>query len=135
MDRSAAQDLLDLLHRAQNQYYAGGDSEALKALLTPDVRWTVPGHNALAGEYNGINPVLDYMRRRRRLAGATLRLVRRDILTGRGNRIAALTDGVAVLSGEVRTWETLGLYEVTDGRISGCWLVPLDAETFDKIWS
>lgn len=135
MDRCAAQELLDMLHRVQNQYYAGGDSQGLKALLTADVRWTVPGHNALAGVYVGIDPVLDYMRRRRRLAGGTLRLVRRDVLVGRGSRVAALTDGVAVRSGEVRTWETLGLYDVADGRISGCWLVPLDAESFDEVWS
>lgn len=135
MDRHAAQDLLDRVHHAQNTYYAGGDGRDLAALLTDDVRWTVPGDNVLAGVHVGIGDVLAYMRRRRRLADCTLRLVRRDVLVGRGNRIAALTDGVVVRSGEVLTWETVGLYEVADGRIRRCWLLPIDAHEFDRIWS
>jgi hypothetical protein len=54
---------------------------------------------------------------------------------GRGQRIAAVTDGVVLRSGKVHTWGTAGLYEVTDGRIRRCWLLPLDAADFDAIWS
>jgi hypothetical protein len=35
----------------------------------------------------------------------------------------------------VHTWGTVGLYEVADGRIRRCWLLPLDAADFDAIWS
>lgn len=135
MERRDAQDLLDQLHRAQNEYYAGGDGHRLETLLTPDVRWSVPGDNPLAGVYDGIEDVLGYMHRRRRLAGCTLRLVRRDVLVGRGHRIAALTDGVALRSGSVHTWETVGLYDIEGDRIRRCWLLPLDAAAFDAIWT
>lgn len=135
MDRRAAQELLDGLHLAQNEYYAGGDHHHLEQLLAPDVQWTVPGDNPLAGVYDGIEDVLEYMRRRRRIAGCTLRLVRRDVLVGRGNRIAALTDGVALRSGEVQTWQTVGLYDIEDGLVRHCWLLPLDVARFDAIWS
>lgn len=135
MERRAAQELLDRLHRAQNEYYAGGDSRGLSDLLAADVRWSVPGDNALAGVYIGVDHVLDYMQRRRRLAACTLRLVRRDVLVGRGQRIGALTDGVVLRSGRVHTWGTVGLYEVADGRIRRCWLLPLDAADVDAIWS
>jgi ketosteroid isomerase-like protein len=127
VERRTAQELLDRLHRAQNEYYAGGDSRGLSDLLAADVRWSVPGDNALAGVYIGVDHVLDYMQRRRRLAACTLRLVRRDVLVGRGQRIAAVTDGVVLRSGRVHTWGTVGLYEVADGRIRRCWLLPLDA--------
>ena len=33
MDRDAAVDLLDRLHKAQNEFYAGGSGAALKRLL------------------------------------------------------------------------------------------------------
>ncbi|MFZ1116864.1 MAG: hypothetical protein WAN44_13685, partial [Propionibacteriaceae bacterium] len=92
MERRTAQELLDRLHRAQNKYYAGGDSRGLSDLLADDIRWSVPGGNALAGVYIGVAEVLDYMERRRRLAACTLRLVRRDVLVGAGQRIAAVTD-------------------------------------------
>lgn len=135
VERRTAKELLDRLHRAQNEYYAGGDSRGLSDLLAGDIRWSVPGDNALAGVYIGVAQVLDYMERRRRLAACTLRLVRRDVLVGAGQRIAAVTDGVALRSGKVRTWGTAGLYEVVDGRIRRCWLLPLDAADFDAIWS
>jgi hypothetical protein len=32
-------------------------------------------------------------------------------------------------------WSTIGLYEVVDGRIAACWLLPLDQHAFDAIWS
>jgi ketosteroid isomerase-like protein len=107
VERRAAQELLDRLHRAQNEYYAGGDSRGLSDLLAADVRWSVPGDDALAGVYIGVDHVLDYMQRRRRLAAYTLRLVRRDVLVGRGQRIGALTDGVVLRSGRVHTWGTV----------------------------
>jgi len=135
VERRTAQELLDRLHRAQNEYYAGGDSRGLSDLLAGDIQWSVPGDNALAGVYIGVADVLDYMERRRRLAARTLRLVRRDVLVGRGQRIAAVTDGVVLRSGKVHTWGTAGLYEVADGRIRRCWLLPLDAADFDAIWS
>ena len=135
VERRTAQELLDRLHRAENEYYAGGDSRALSDLLAGDVRWSVPGDNAFAGVYIGVADVLDYMERRRRLAACTLRLVRRDVLVGRGQRIAAVTDGVALRSDKVHTWGTAGLYEVAEGRIRRCWMLPLDAADFDAIWS
>ena len=135
MDRHAAQDVLDLFHQAQNEYYAGGDQAALERLLTEDVQWSVPGDDALAGVYVGLAEVLGYMQRQRRIVGCTLRLVRRDVLVGRGRRIAALTDGIALRSGQVHRWETMALYEIADARIRRCWLLPIDSGEHDAIWS
>ena len=104
-------------------------------MLTPDVTWTVPGDNAIAGTYRGIDEVLAYFHRRREIAGRTFRMQRLDVLAGEGSRVAALTDGVAVIGGVERRWSTVGLYEVDGGRIAACWLLPLDAREFDEIWS
>ena len=49
MNRDAAVDLLDRLHAAQNDFYAGGVATALRELLTADITWTVPGDNRIAG--------------------------------------------------------------------------------------
>ncbi len=135
MDRAKAIVLLDSLHRAQNEFYAGGDDAALRRLLTPDVEWTVPGQNDIAGSYHGLAEVFDYFRRRRDLAAATFRMHRRDILVGAGDRLAALTDGTARIAGRDRRWSTVGLYDVApDRRILACWLLPLDQREFDSIW-
>ena len=78
MNRETAIDLLDRLHKAQNEFYAGGSGAALQQLLAPNVMWTVSGHNRIAGTYRGLDEVLDYFRRRRDLANQTFQIKRRD---------------------------------------------------------
>ena len=104
-------------------------------LLATDITWSVPGHNAIAGTYRGVDSVLSYFTRRRSIADSTFRLHRRDVLTGTGDRIAALTDGTATIAGRERSWSTVGLYDIRAGLIAACWLLPLDPAEFDAIWS
>jgi uncharacterized protein len=135
VNRDAAIRLLDRLHRAQNEFYAGGSGAALEPLLAPAITWTVPGESSIAGTYRGLEEVLAYFRRRRDLAGGTFQMERRDVLVGDGDRIVALTDGLATIDGVEHRWSTVGLYDVADGRIAACWLLPLDQRAFDAIWS
>lgn len=135
MNRDDAIDLLDRLHEAQNAFYGGGDAAPLEALLAPQIVWTVPGRNRIAGTHRGHEEVFAYFARRRDLAGRSFRMIRRDVLVGEGTRIAALTDGVATIGGERHEWSTVGLYDVVEGRVAACWLLPLDAASFDAIWA
>jgi ketosteroid isomerase-like protein len=135
VDRDAALRLLDRLHEAQNDFYAGGGDSALRQLLTPDIAWTVPGRSPVAGQYHGIEEVLGYFARRRDLAAGTFRMRRADVLAGDGDRIAALTEGTAMLGGAERAWSTVGLYAVRGGQIAACWLLPLDPAAFDEAWN
>ncbi|HKW73297.1 MAG TPA: nuclear transport factor 2 family protein [Candidatus Dormibacteraeota bacterium] len=134
MNRDFAISLLDRLHRAQNDFYSGGGAADLEQLLSPDVTWTIPGNNLIAATYRGLGEVLEYFRRRREIANNTLRLVRRDVLVGEGDRIAAVTDGFATIGGVERHWSTVGLYEISAQRIAACWLLALDQRVFDAIW-
>ena len=135
MDRAEAVELLRRLHAAQGAFYAGGEEAPVRALLTDDVHWHVPGHNAIAGNYHGVDAVLAYFRRRRDLAGRTFRMHPGDVLVGDGPRIAALTDGTAMIGGVERRWSTVGLYEIRDGRVAACWLLLFDPDSFDEIWA
>ena len=135
VNRDAAVDLLDRLHQAQNEFYSGGSGAALELLLAPSIAWTVPGDNRIAGNYRGLDEVFDYFRRRREIADNTFQMQRRDVLVGEGDRVAALTDGVATIGGVEQRWSTVGLYEVAGRQIAACWLLPLDQRAFDAIWS
>jgi ketosteroid isomerase-like protein len=135
MDRDEARRLLARLHEAQGAFYAGGPDEPLRAMLTDDVEWTVPGQNAIAGEYRGIDEVMAYFARRRDLAARSFRMHPGDLLTGDGDRVAVLTDGTATIGGVEHRWSTVGLYRLREGRVAACWLLPLDQAAFDVIWS
>ena len=135
MKRAAAIAVLERLHAAQGAFYAGGDDTPLREVLTEDVEWHVPGDNAIAGDYHGLDEVLGYMARRRDLANRTFRMHPGDVLTGEGDRVAVLTDGTATIGGRERRWSTVGLYRIRAGRIAACWLLPLDPAAFDEIWT
>ncbi|WP_329235499.1 thioesterase family protein [Actinoallomurus sp. NBC_01490] len=132
-DEAAA--LLARLHAAQNDFYGGGGDVALREVLSPDVSWHVPGDNAIAGHYEGIESVLAYFAGRRDLAGRTFRMRPRDLLAGRGEWVASLTDGEAVLGGRRVSWSTVGLYRLSGGRVAECRLLPLDPAAFDAVWA
>ena len=135
MNRDTAPDLLDQLHKAQNEFYAGGSAAALEELLAENITWTVPGDNRIAGSYRGLEEVFDYFRRRRDLADRTSQMKRREALVGDEDRLAALTDGFATIHGVDHRWSTVGLDEVIDRQIAACWLLPLDQRGFDAVWS
>jgi ketosteroid isomerase-like protein len=135
VDRAAAIEVLDRLHAAQGAFYSGGPDEPLRAVLTADVEWRVPGRNAIAGHYRGIDAVLAYFARRRDLAARSFRMLPGEVLVGDGDHVAVLTDGVARIGGREERWSTVGLYRLAGRRVAACSLLPLDAEAFDRIWA
>lgn len=134
MRRAEAEAVLARLHAAQGELYAGGDPGPVRALLADDIVWTVPGRNAIAGEYRGVDAVVDYFLRRRELVDRSFRMHPGDILVGEGDQVAALTDGTATIAGVERRWSTVGLYRIRAGAIAACRLLPLDPVAFDEIW-
>jgi ketosteroid isomerase-like protein len=133
--RAQAERILARLHQAQGAFYAGGPPEPLRDVLTDDILWVVPGRNAIAGEYRGLDAVIDYFTRRRALADRSFRMYPGELLVGDGDHVAALTDGTATIDGVEHRWSTVGLYRLRDDRVAACWLLPLDAAAFDAIWS
>jgi ketosteroid isomerase-like protein len=127
--------LLARLHAAQGAFYAGGPAQPLRALLADDVTWAVPGDNAIAGRYAGVDAVMDYFARRRDHAGRSFRMHPGEVLTGEGDHVAVLTDGTAVIHGTEHRWSTVGLYRFRGERLAACWLLPLDQAAFDRIWA
>jgi hypothetical protein len=97
--RDEAITLIERLHEAQARLYTDGDAEPVRALLSDDIAWHVPGTSPIAGSYHGLDQVVGYMITRRVLADRTFRMHRLDVLTGSGSTVAVLTDGEAVIDG------------------------------------
>lgn len=121
-------------HLAQREAYAGRGMDPLRAWLTEDVVWHVPGRSQIAGEHRGVEAVLAYFDARRRLTDETFRVIVHGLALI-GDRVVQLADGSAVRDRRQVSWETVGVFRVKDGRIAECWLVPFDQYGFDAIWS
>jgi uncharacterized protein len=108
--------------------------EGMRDLLSEDVVWHVPGASAVAGEHRGIDAVLEYLDTRRRMTDSTFRITVHGVAMI-ADRVVQLAGGRAERAGRERTWETVGVFRVAEGRIAECWLVPFDQAVFDDIWS
>jgi len=69
--------------------------------------------------------VLGYFAARRAHAKATFRVLPRAILA----------DGQLERLGQLRTWQTVGVFHIGGGKIAECRLVPFDQYLFEELWS
>jgi ketosteroid isomerase-like protein len=129
-------ELVAELHRRQGAMYAGGAVDPVVELLAEDIVWHVPGRSPIAGDHRGVAQVVEYFERRRGLADATMQMRPGEVIS-EGDAVAQFVTGTAVLGGESVSWQTIGVYrlDAEHSRIQEVWLVPLDADLFDRIWS
>jgi ketosteroid isomerase-like protein len=113
--------------------YAGGPVEAVVEMLTEDVVWHVPGASPIAGDHVGHDAVAGYFRTRRRIADSSMRLQPGEMLAEK-DLVVQRVDGAAVIGGEPVGWKTVGIYRLEGSRIAEVWLVPLDLQSFERVW-
>jgi uncharacterized protein len=133
-DSASPMQVVAELHRRQREMYAGGPVEPVAELLTEDIVWHVPGQSAIAGDHRGVSQVVDYFERRRDLVDATMQMHPGEAIW-EGEAVAQFVTGTALLSGDRVSWKTIGVYRVAPPRIGEAWLVPLNLDLFDRIWS
>jgi ketosteroid isomerase-like protein len=121
-------------HEALDRFYAGGDLEAVRAMLSDEIAWHVPGRSAIAGDYVGKDDVVDYFHQRRRLGRGAFKVDVHDVLASEG-RAVLLAGGQAERGGRTLGWETAGVFRIEGGMIAECWLLPFDQYAFDEVWS
>jgi uncharacterized protein len=129
-------ELVAELHRRQAEMYAGGALDPVVELLAEDIIWHVPGASPIAGDHRGVRQVVDYFEKRRQLAEATMQM-RLGAAIREGDAVAQFVEGSAILGDKQVSWQTIGIYRVDTSRhcIREVWLVPLDSELFDRVWS
>lgn len=133
---SASVELVAELHRRQNEMYSGGSVDAVAELLSSDIVWHVPGSSPIAGDHRGVAAVTAYFERRRQFADATMRMKPGRVLEA-GEAVAQFVEGSATLDDGQVSWQTIGIYrvDVEHRWIREAWLIPLDSDLFDRIWS
>jgi ketosteroid isomerase-like protein len=119
---------------AQREMYAGGAPGPVLDLLAEDVVWHVPGGSPIAGDHRGREAVLAYFLLRRALARDTMRIAVLQSMAD-DEVVVELADGTMELDDAVASWRTTGVYRIEGGAIAEAWLVPLDLDRFDAIWS
>ncbi len=102
--------------RAYQAAMARGDYARGAAVFAPTVRYSVPGHNALSGEYNGPQAVMGYLGRVMALTGGTYRIEAMHWLANDRDQVALFTVNHAERAGRAFTWEETLVFQFEDGR-------------------
>ncbi len=110
------------------------DLGTIRASLTPDVRFHVPGNNLLAGEYTGIEQVLDLLARIWEVTDGTIRVSLHDALANEQHGVLLYTVSAKRRDASY-TYRQLDLYHFRDGRVSEVWGYPVDLRGFDDFYS
>jgi ketosteroid isomerase-like protein len=134
MSGSAADHPNVLAYKRMIAAFNANDLDAVEALVSPDLVYTIPGRSQISCHTRGVLPHLTVLKRARELSSGTLRLEPRaaaadgDYLMVWG-RITAEREGRRLDS------EHCVMYRFEGGRIVEGRTVPVDLYAFDEFWS
>ena len=123
----------DLLRRGYDAF-AVGDLQTLREIMDPDVVWHVPGRNPLAGDYRGIDAVLDYFGRSMEHLQGTLRVVPQDVLAN-DERGVVVQHTTAQRNGRSLDDVGVALFTIRNGKAVEVWQFWADPYTADEVLS
>ena len=112
---------------------AGGDPEALRPFLAPDVDWAEPEVGAHMGRLSGAGAVLDMIRRARAATGGTFRLEVVATVETR-THCAALVAWSAERDGGAVSGRELAVFGVSGGRIVSARFHPENVADDHAFW-
>jgi len=112
---------------------AQADAETLAHLCKKDIVWRVTGRGSRAGEYRGLEAVLDYLRGLGEAAEQfDLHLV---AVMGGEDRAAVIFHSTGQRRGRVLDNDLVLLFRVEDQRIAEVWSVSFDERADEEFWA
>lgn len=111
--------------------FARGDLETAGRYLADDIVYHVGGRHPLAGDYRGIDNVVDFFKRRAQRTKGTFRITPHDLLANDTHGVA-LSEASAERDGETYSWKVITVYHVADGKVTECWIQDSPEHIADK---
>ena len=113
-----------------------GKLDQVAAALHPQVRWSQPGHNRLAGLKHSRDEVFQMVGSMQTLTAGTLALTTVDLLSVNGNRVACrLHWRAAQPTGAVLNVDNIDVYTIDHGLITQVEVFTADAAQEDAFWA
>jgi ketosteroid isomerase-like protein len=121
------------LARSAWEAVARADAETLAHLCKKEIVWHVTGRGSRAGDYRGLEAVLDYLRSLGEDAEEyDLHLV---AVTGGEDRAAVVYHATGERRGRKLDHDVVLLFRIEDQRIAEVWSVPFDQRAADEFWT
>lgn len=124
---------IEVIRRAHAAFTAG-DMDALAEVFAEDVVWHTPGHNPLAGDYEGRDATFASFARELELAGGAYDVEIHDVVANDDHTVALLR-ATAARNGKTLDMNYLLVFHIDGGRITEGWELWTDQAALDEFWS
>ena len=111
-----------------------GDYDAPQKNWAEDIRYHFPEGSPIAGDYQGIEQVLQYFARIVELTGGTFSLELHDVLANDEHAVALVTVR-GELAGQQLNGNRVAVYHFRDGKVTEVWTHLSDLYALDEFWS
>lgn len=123
----------DLLRRGY-EAFSKGDLDTVRKLFSPDIQWHVPGRNPVAGDYKGIEEVMQFLGKIMEGTGGTFGLEVHDILANDEHGVVLVrTSGQR--DGKSLSGRDVHLFHIEGGKVTEYWAHPGDQHAIDEFWA
>ena len=114
--------------------FGRGDMDAMQKYWTDDIRYHVPGHSLLAGDYEGQKQMVGQLARSSELTGGTFSAEMHDALVNDEHAAVMLTIR-GERAGKQLNENVVLVYHFRDGKIAEVWSHPTDQYAVDEFYS
>ena len=111
-----------------------GDMDAAQKRWAEDIRMHIPGRGLLAGDYQGIEQVLQVLARASELSGGTSSTEMHDALANDEHGVVMLTTR-GERAGKQLNDNIVIVYHIRNGKVTEIWNHPTDLYAEDEFWS
>ena len=121
------------LVRTGYEAFGKGDMDTIRGLFDPNIVWHAAGRSQMAGDYKGVDAVLEQFGKVFELTGGTFNLEIHDVMANDDHVVVLLTasaekDGKKLEDKSVQVWH------VKDGKATEQWLHAGDQYAVDEFW-
>jgi ketosteroid isomerase-like protein len=121
----------DLVRKGYDAFSAG-DMTAIRELLDPHVAWHSGGHNALSGDYRGVEEVLGFFGRTMELTQGSFRASIEEVLVN-DQGAAVVQRSSAQRNGKSLDDRGVQLFRISDGKVVEVWQYWGDPYAADEV--
>lgn len=114
------------------QAFAEGDMDGMRALFTEDAVWHSGGKNKWAGDYEGVDSILEFFGA---IAGEATIDNEPHALLADDEHVVALVNGHLTRGDDSITAQEVFIFHVDEGVTSEVWLTAVDQHALDAFWA
>jgi uncharacterized protein len=114
--------------------FGKGDMDTIRELFDPNIVWHSPGRSPLAGDFRGVDEVLQQFGKVFELTGGTFNLEIHDVLAN-DDHVAVLVTARGERDGKKLEDRSVQIFHVKDGKVTEQWLYSADLYTSDEFFA